>query len=228
MTLEDTGMTEQEVMAVRDRPLVEAYETHDVGMVHLKTRLQAHGFDVEDYGDDARHADEVFYGDGPDLKVYNGDSEDRDTDDEELVAYIELKVKTSQEWFARCNRRHFNEYVNFTNEVDVPVFIWFALVDDETEQLHRSAFFEVEDTDQIDGQTIDVSEQSVVFSAGVTEPVEGGDGDTQYLAVDADDIVGVRPSDVITDYIPSVHGNQVVCLNEDNLRSLPHFLHTVS
>jgi len=188
-------------------------------MVHLKARLQAHGFTVEDHGDDARHADEVYMGDGPDLKVY---------DDGELVAYIELKVKTSQEWFARCNRRHYNEYVNFTNEVDEPVFIWFALVDSETEQLHRSAFFEVEDTDQIDGRVVDVTEQSMVFPEDAIEPVEGGPEGTQYVAVDADDIAGVRPGDVIADEIPNVHGNDVLCLNEDDLRSMPHFLHRVA
>jgi len=206
-------------MSVRDRPLEESYETHDIGMVHLKARLQAHGFTVEDHGDDARHADEVLYGDGPDLKVY---------DDDTLVAYIELKVKTSPEWFARCNRRHFNEYVNFTNEVDEPVFIWFALVDSETEQLHRSAFFEVEDTDQIDGRVVDVTEQSMVFPEDAIEPVEGGPEGTQYVAVDADDIAGVRPGDVIADEIPNVHGNDVLCLNEDDLRSMPHFLHRVA
>jgi hypothetical protein len=219
MTLEETGLTEEQVMAVRDRPLEESYKTHDIGMVHLRQRLNAHGFTVEEHGDDARHADEVLYGDGPDLKVY---------DDGELVAYIELKVKTSPEWFARCNRRHYNEYVNFTNEVDEPVFIWFALVDAETEQLHRSAFFEVEDTDQIDGRVVDVTDQSMVFPSDATQPVEGGPDGTQYVAVDADDIAGVRPGDVIVDQIPSVHGNQVVCLNEDDLRSMPHFLSVVS
>jgi len=219
VTLEETGLTEEQLMAVRDRPLAESYETHDIGMVHLKARLQAHGFTVEEHGDDARHADEVLYGDGPDLKVYQDDT---------LVAYIELKVKTSPEWFARCNRRHFNEYVNFTNEVDEPVFIWFALVDSQTEQLHRSAFFEVEDTDQIDGRVVDVTDQSMVFPADATEPVEGAPDGTQYVAVDADDIAGVRPGDVIVDQIPSVHGNDVVCLNEDDLRSMPHFLHRVA
>jgi hypothetical protein len=219
VTLEDTGLTEEQVMSVRDRSLEAAYADHDVGMVHLRRRLNAHGFDVEDHGDDARHADEVLYGQGPDLKVYQND---------ELAAYIELKVKTSPEWFARCNRRHYNEYVNFTNEVDEPVFIWFALVDSETEQLHRSAFFEVEDTDQIDGRVVDVTDQSMVFPADATEPVEGGPEDVQYVAVDADDIAGVRPGDVIADEIPNVHGNDVLCLNEDDLRSMPHFLSAVS
>lgn len=219
MTLEEVGLSEQQVMAVRDRSLEEAYEDHDIGMVHLRRRLEAHGFDIEDHGDDARHADEVLYGDGPDLKVFQ---------DGTLVAYVELKVKTSQEWFGRCNRRHFNEYVNFTNEVDVPVFIWFALVDTETEQLERAAFFEVEDTDQIDGTVVDVSEQTVVFRRTTTKEIDGGSDDEQYLAVDASDVVGVRPRDEIADYIPDVHGNDVICLNENNFRSMPHFLATVN
>lgn len=64
MTLEETGLTEQEVMNVRDRSLEEAYADHDIGMVHLKARLEAHGFALEDFGDDARYSDEIFYGDG--------------------------------------------------------------------------------------------------------------------------------------------------------------------
>jgi len=222
VTLEDTGLTEEQVMSVRDRSLEEAYADHDVGMVHLKARLQAHGFTVEDHGDDARHADEVYMGDGPDLKVF--------TPDGELVAYIELKVKTSQEWFARCNRRHYNEYVNFTNEVTEPVFIWFALVDSETEQLHRSAFFEVEDTDQIDGEVVDVRNHKLIFREDDLMEVDGGGDHHTYLAVTGDDLIekDPRPKDEIAGFIPNVHGNDVVCLNEDGLRSMPHFLHRVA
>lgn len=218
MTLEKTGMTPEQVQAVRDRPLKDSYEVHDVGHEIIVTRLQAHDFVVEDHGDDARHADEVFYGDGPDLAVY-------DSSGEELLAYIEIKCKESPEWFGRCNLRHYNEYVNFANEVDVPVFVWFALVDQETGICHRESFIPVKDTDQISGDVVDVSEESVVFRPEDIEVVSESDKDLRV--VQASDVIGVQSRDRVTDYIPEVHGNEVIELNDDEFRSWPHFLHTL-
>src|SRR6056297_1597839 len=109
MTLQETNLTVEGVNSVRDRPLTESYKVHDFGEAILKARLQNHGYTVEDHGDNARHVDRIVFGDGPDLAVF---------DDGELVAYIEIKCKESQQWYGRCNRRHFNEYVNFANEVD--------------------------------------------------------------------------------------------------------------
>jgi hypothetical protein len=216
MALEHTGMAEASVMNVRDRPLAESYEIHDVGERYLTAQLEAHGFAVESFGDDARHAEQVVYGDGPDLKVCR---------DDETLAYIEIKVKTSPEWFGRCNRRHFTEYANFAGEHDTPVFIWFGLIDD-ADRLQRSAFFRVTGTDDIDGDVITVSDRSVVFPAEATYEIDS-ETDERVLAVDADDVLGVRPRDTIVDTIPSVHGNDVVCLNEDQLRSFPHFRHVI-
>jgi len=221
MTLQESEMTEEEVMSVRDRSLVEAYEDHDVGMAYLKARLAAHGFVIEDHGDDARHADEVYFGDGPDLAIYHSDA------DEKPAAYIELKVKTSQEWFARCNRRHFNEYVNFTNGVDAPVFIWFALIDSDTDQLCRAAFFEVKDTDQLDGELVDVSSGEIAFPMDAVEPTQNDGSGELFGVIDGNDVVDVRGKDAITGFIPNVHGNDVVCLNENELRSMPYFLRRI-
>lgn len=219
MTLEEANITVEGLMEVRDRPLVDAYETHDVGYEILVQKLETHGFHVVDHGDDARHADDVFYGDGPDLAVYEGYDE-HEEEPHGLVAYIEIKCKEIAEWFGRCNHRHFKEYVNFSNEVDVPVFIWFALVGSERNLLERQAFFEVEGTSQIDGRVVDITESEVVFYAEDTYEVDDG-----LLAVDAEDLVGVQRDKTVVDSIPNVHGNDVVCLNEDQLRSFPYFLH---
>jgi hypothetical protein len=220
MALEEVGMTPEEVMQVRDRPLEDSYKIHDVGQDVLTARLEAHGYHVEDHGDDARYAEEVYYGDGPDVAVYQ--SGDRTAGEAMPLAYIEIKCKESAEWFGRCNRRHFEEYVTFAAEHDVPVFIWFALVDSDSGIVHRSAFFEVTEdaTDQIDGEVVDVSDQEVVFHAEDIHTVDGGENDLRY--VEASDVVGVRPRDDIVERIPNVHGNEVVCLNEDQLRSFAH------
>jgi len=215
MTLEETNITEEQLKNVRDRSLEAAYEVHDLGHDIIVARMEAHGFEVEEHGDDARHADEVFYGQGPDLAIY---------DNGELVTYIEVKTKEAEEWFGRCNLRHYREYVNFTNEVDVPVFIWFALVNEDTSFVHREAFVEVEDLGQLDGEVRDVTESEVVFYEEDAYEIDGDDG---LLAVDGGDVVGVRSSETIVDWIPEVHGNEVVELNDDAFRSFPHFLHRI-
>jgi hypothetical protein len=235
MTLEHTGLSVEDVMEVRDRSLKEAYEVHDVGYEIIVARLTAHGFHVEDHGDDARHADEVYMGDGPDLAVYD------DEDAEDPLAFIEIKTKEDEDWFGRCNLRHYREYVNFSNEIDVPVFIWFALLDSETNVVHRDAFVEVEDMGQLDGSVVDVTESEVVFydedayevgdssDESPTETTSNGsrkvDGD--LMAVDGGDVVEVRSGDVIVEYIPEVHGNEVIELDSKSFRGFPHFLHRV-
>lgn len=219
--MEKVGISEEQVMSVRDRPLEESYKDHDIGHDVVVARLEAHDFIVEDHGDDARHADEVFYGDGPDLSVYVED----DNGEKVLVGYIEVKCKTDPEWFGRCNLRHFKEYVNFSNEVDVPVFIWFALVERESPVIHREAFVEVEDTDQIDSDIVDITDDDVVF---YRDDIKVVDDDGGLVTVAAEDIVNVRTHDeTIVDYIPAVHGNEVIELNDDDFRSWPHFLHIV-
>jgi len=245
MTLERAdGLTVEGVQAVRDRPLEDAYEVHDVGYAFLVGRLTRHGLAVVDHGDDARHADEVFYGDGPDLGVYDVDNGGDGGDGGEIASseegvpddvpenrspdgYVEIKCKESEEWFGRLNRRHFTEYVNFHHEADAPVFIWFALVDAVNQTLERDAFFEVTGTDQIDGSVVDVSERTVVFPASASYEVTDAPDDVTYRGVDASDVVGVESRDEIVDHIPEVHGNEVVCLDENQLRSFPHFLRRI-
>ena len=213
MTLEKSNQSVEEVQAVRDRPLKEAYQPHDVAEEILTQRLERHGFDVIQHGDEARHADEILYGEGPDKEItYNG----------ETVAYIEVKSKEKAEWFGRCNLRHFKEYVNFSNEVDVPVFIWFGLVDAEDNICKRSGFFKVEDTDQIDG---DVQGTKTEYKFKVSEvDIVSKTDDKTVLKVSHSDIINITRGDQIVETIPAVHGNEVVCLDENQLRSTPYIL----
>jgi len=220
MTLEQGNRSVAQVQAVRDRSLEEAYEVHDVGYEILVRRLQRHGFAIKDHGDDARHADEILYGDGPDLSVW---STDKDGGADELLGYIEIKTKENERWFGRCNRRHFDEYVNFSTEVDVPVFIWFALVDSEKNACLRDGFFRVEDTDQIEGDVID-TQTSVVVSENDIEPLDIDGDDRPLVAINTADIINISRGDQIEDTIPEVHGNEVVCLDTDQIRSTPYIL----
>jgi|APHM01.1.fsa_nt_gi hypothetical protein len=215
MTLEETNLTVDQVQSVRDRSLEKAYDVHDVGYEILVRRLQRHGFHVEDHGDDARELDRIVMGDGPDLRVY-------DEEDGDLLGYVEIKTKESAEWFGRCNRRHFNEYVNHENEVDVPVFIWFALVDADDNVCKRDGFFRVEDTDQIEGE-VRVQTQ-YVFEKDDLQDVTTTDDGRKMVKIDHSDIVNVERGDQIVDSIPEVHGNEVVCLDENQIRSTPYIL----
>jgi len=221
MTLERAeGITPESLAEVRDRPLTEAYRVHDVGYDILVARLEDMGYIVVDHGDDARHADEIFYGDGPDLAVFDVPDDvsyNEEPPEEYLVGYIEIKCKESPEWFGRCNLRHFREYVSFAGEVSVPVFIWFAYLDSDNGHLYRDAFFPVKGTDQIDGDLTNVSEQNVVFEAGDSFEVN----DT-LRAVSGDNVIGIERSSAVTDYIPDVHGNEVVELDEKRFRSFSH------
>lgn len=245
MTLEESSLTVDGVMEARDRSLVEAYQVHDVGDEAVRAVLESHGLQVEQHGDDARHSDEIMFGDGPDLAVYRLDPAieenkaglgsqyiDIETGQfvspdkrKELVAYIELKCKEDEEWVGRCNLRHFREYVNFANEVDVPVFIWFGLVNSSEDRVLRQSLLEVEGTDQIDGDVVDVSAQDIVFRPEDCKEVAGSE---KLCYVEKGDIVGVRSRDTIVDYIPNVHGNDVVELNSDEFRSWPYFFHTIN
>jgi len=242
MTLTESNLTVDQVQSVRDRSLVEAYEPHDVAQEIITRRLKRHGFFVEQHGDDARHVDEIMFGDGPDIAVYRlQDNVERNDDglgstfintntgrfvnqDDayDLVCYIEIKSKESQEWYGRCNRRHFDEYVNFANEVDVPVFIWFALVDSENNACLRDDFFEVDGVDQIEGKVVQPGTE-LVFDKDQIEPVNT-DGDREIVMINSRDIINMDNGDQVTETIPAVHGNQVVCLDEDQMRSTAYIL----
>jgi len=244
MTLEELDMTEEELMQVRDRSLEAAYETHDVGQEILESRLETHGFTVEQHGTDARHVDDVYLGEGPDLAIYRPhprytvndaglgsqyiDTQTGQFVSEETamerVAYIEIKTKTDPEWFGFCNLRHLREYVNFHNETDVPVFIWFCFVKEDTSVVHREAFVEITDMDQIEGDVVDVRDEEIVFDEEDVDHVN--DNGLRKLA--GTDAINVDPSDTVVDFLPNIHGNDVVQLNDREYRSWPHFLHVIS
>jgi hypothetical protein len=242
MTLKQTGMSVEQVMSVRDRSLEDSYELHDLGMERLEAKLEAHGLHVVEHGDDARHAETVLYGDGPDVAVYtlredvryNADglgSEYIDArtgqfvspdDAYELLCYIELKTKDDPEWFGRCNLRHYREYVEHVAETEVPTYIYFALIDEETCICHREAFVEVRDTDQISGDLVDVQTTDLVVYEQDVHDISGSE---ELCVVDGSDVVNVDRDEIITEFIPGVHGNDVIELDHREFRTLEHVLH---
>lgn len=218
MTLEETDLTEADLAEVRDRSLVENYTVHDVAEDYLIERLERAGYHVEPFGDDARHADEVFFGDGPDQRVFEtGDAD-------EHLCDIEVKAKRLEqgdEWFCRLNRRHYNEYVEHAQEQDQPVFVFFALVDEGEDCIVREAFVEI-DGESIDGPVADVSEQVIAVDAADIEAPDAGSDSLRVI--DASDVVGLERGKIVHG-IPNVKGNDVLELDEKQCRSWMWLLH---
>jgi hypothetical protein len=130
-------MTQQSTISkiarLRDNTFEENYNKHDVGTAMVRDRLSEHGLLVFEHGDDRRDED-VYSGTGVDQGVqYDG----------QTCGYVEVKTKTSAEWLGRCNHHDWQEYVGFAQYVDVPVYVYFALVED-VESAHVSEEFFVE------------------------------------------------------------------------------------
>lgn len=220
MTLRETDLTAEDVMAVRDRTLAQNYEPHDVAQEYLESTLEGHGYETRQHGDEKPEADEVFFGAGPDVSVHS---------DSEIVCYVEIKSKrwtdgSGVEWYGRLNRRMWNEYVSFSETVGVPVFVYFALVDEDESLIRREGFVEVVDTDTIYGNVVDISSQDIVFRPEAIRDVDG----TDLKAIDTDEIVGLGNQNQLVDGIPNVHGNDVVEIDDSEFRSLPHVLYRIS
>lgn len=126
------------------------YNIHDVLQNYLESNLELMGLDIRQHGTDDRHSGTIWKGYGPDITVYK---------DGELICYIEIKSKrlTSDDWYGRLDRHHWEEYLygdddNFfdgAKNVDVPVFLYFGVVDEETDTVVRDGFISVDDEDQV-------------------------------------------------------------------------------
>ena len=129
------------------------YVPHDILQNYLVDRLSMIGLTTEQYGTDGdrSYQKNPESGYGPDLKVYAED---------ELAAYVEIKSKrldaNGDEWYGRLDKRHWEEYLYGNNfdfdgakNEDVPVVIFFGVVDDSTGVIVRDGFIPVEDEDQV-------------------------------------------------------------------------------
>ena len=134
--------SKESLMNVRGDTFLENYDKHDIAQAWLVSKLEGAGFDVRQHGEDNRHADEIQFGEGPDLAVFRDDT---------LCGFVEVKCKTSSEWFGKLNRRHFNHYLDHDEEHDVPTFIFFALLDEDREMIVRDGIIPVDSEDQIQG-----------------------------------------------------------------------------
>ena len=128
----------------RAQTFLEAYESHDTAQAFLEQKLHRHGYTVEEMGIDKRHEDIDDPSVIPDLRVSRHG---------QVRGYLEPKSKSAEyaNWFGRLNYRHFKEYCEFAEDMERPVILYFAVVDDSMHgsPVVREGFCPVVDENQI-------------------------------------------------------------------------------
>lgn len=130
------------------------YDKHDVGEAYFTGRMHQIGLLTENWGIDMRDDDEggLIFDDKMDLRLWEPDGDygeptfwpDHDlpesTHVEGLREYhlrgvCDIKTKASQSWLGKFNLRHLAHYAYWADNYDVPVFLYFTLVDMENESV---------------------------------------------------------------------------------------------
>jgi hypothetical protein len=132
------------------------YNVHDVAEAYFKGRVDQIGLQVEHWGIDEREDDNgLIYDNKMDLRLWEPmDGQDAPekwpsetalvpkryiyNDNEwKLRGVIDVKSKTNEDWFGICNLRHYIHYAEWARRYDVPVFIYFTMVDMEAESVGK-------------------------------------------------------------------------------------------
>lgn len=193
----DTTTTADDLDRPDGNSLEANYSLHDVAQEHVVTHVEDMGLEVEEWGIDERGDDGdegLIFDDKCDLKIL--ESEDC------LVALTEIKTKSSENWFGIINLRHYKHYLALRNEFDKPVYIYMALLDDDTDD---------------DNYLFDSDSASIVRDAWI--PLHQWHDYTEAIDDGADPTSYVREN---IEYAPQVErtfsapdGNQVVKLDPD-------------
>jgi hypothetical protein len=131
------------------------YTTHDIAEAYFKGRVDQIGLHVEQWGIDERDNDNgLIFDNKMDLRLWEpiqgqeppsqwpSDYCDgvmhhygEDGNRWNLRGVIDVKSKTNSDWFGICNLRHYIHYAEWAREYDVPVFIYFTMVDTDAESV---------------------------------------------------------------------------------------------
>lgn len=138
------------------------YSKHDIGEAYLTGRFHQIGLCVENWGIDMRddEGDGLIFDDKMDLRLWEpqGDYEDPNiwpsgelaheheeaTREYELKGVCDIKTKSNPDWLGVFNLRHLSHYAYWADNYDVPVFLYFTLVDMDAETVgEKNIFVEV-------------------------------------------------------------------------------------
>lgn len=158
---------------------IDNYSKHDIAEEYLTERLEWYGYDYNEYGIDNRH-DGVQYSSRPDLAVLH---------DGETVGFVDAKAKSVEysDWYGKYNQRAFEDYLYGgeitdddphpfpgANNVDVPVWVFMAVVDEECQCIRRECCIPVLSEDQVD-RTFEAWDGNEVIVVKESEYCEWGE-----------------------------------------------------
>lgn len=147
----DTSQDPRDLRRPEGNDLETNYTKHDIGQAYVKSVLEQHGLQADEWGIDMRDddGDGLVFDDKMDLMVYDMSQTRLDGERGVMQAIVEVKVKTSEYWMMKLNHRHWLHYIDIAAEQDVPVFVVFLLVDDENEAVEETAWVRVDESDAL-------------------------------------------------------------------------------
>ena len=112
------------------------YSMHDVGEAYFVGRMNERGYHAEQWGIDMRDEDDkLIYDDKMDLRVW--DTEARIS----CLCVTDVKTKSTKDWLGIFNQRHLVKYTKWADLYDVPVFVYFTLVNTDDDTVGAENFF---------------------------------------------------------------------------------------
>ena len=116
--------------------LQEGYKLHDIGEAYFRGRMDEMGLHTEQWGIDMRDDDsgELIYDDKMDLRIWN------DEGHIDCRGICDIKTKSSERWLGIFNERHLVKYTKWADLYDVPVFVFFTLVDKDANEVGSESF----------------------------------------------------------------------------------------
>ena len=121
------------LMRDEDNDLQSNYILHDYAEAYFTGRIDQLGYHIEQWGIDQRQNDQTLtYDDKMDLRIWG---EDGNID---LRGVCDIKSKSSERWLGLFNERHLVKYTNWADMYDVPVFVFFTLVDMDEDEVGRT------------------------------------------------------------------------------------------
>jgi len=118
-----------------DNDLQSNYKLHDIGEAYLTEWLQSRGYYVEQWGLDNREdTDTLQYDDRMDIRVWDSETKVK------CHGLVDVKTKSSHDWLGIFNERHLVKYARWAALYDVPVVVFFTLVDTDHDTVGDETF----------------------------------------------------------------------------------------